>query len=153
MRTRLAIPLIGLVLAGCGSKDNVALSGSISDVAISIEQLTLGMRLTGGFNLRLELGAQAPQTANVSLGSFSLLGPDQNEVAPLMVLDPGQVFPLPLEPGQSRSAELTLDDGDPIAAERSLICQSLRVAGVVTDDAANGRVTSVSSAAFLPGGC
>jgi hypothetical protein len=141
------------MLAGCGSKDNVALSGSISDVAITIEQVTLGTRLTGGFNLRLELGAQAPEPANVSLGSFSLLAPDQSEVALLMVLDQGQVFPLALEPGQSRSAELTLDDGNPIAAEPSSICQSLRVAGVVSDDAANGRVTSVSSGSFVPGGC
>lgn len=153
MHSRLVLALLGTALAGCGSKDNVALSGSISNVQIALEEVTLGTRLSGGFSVRLELGAQAPDRAELSLGSFSLLDADQSEIAALQVLDANQVFPLELKPGQSRSAELVLDDANPVSADRTSLCRSLRVAGFVTDDAAAGELTSLTSPAFTIQGC
>jgi hypothetical protein len=149
---RPGLVLLLLLPAACGSKDNVGLSGSVENVAISFESVTLGSRLSGGFDLRLELGEQAPETSTVTLGGFSLQA-EQQELAALAVLDDAGSFPMNLEPGQTRRAELTLDDRNTLAVERPSLCNGpLRIVGTVSSSA-GGRVTPVASAELLLDGC
>src|SRR4029079_15723440 len=100
--------LLGLV--SCGSQGSVAVSASIESPTVAVLQASaLAAALSGGFNLRLELGAYAPSGTDVSpaQGNFSLVKP--SDQSPLLVLHLRSTTPPPyhLEPGANSTAVFT----------------------------------------------
>jgi len=143
-----------LLLVGCGGKGNVSLTASIEQPRVAVEQLTLGTRLTGGFELVLEVGSEASSGSTVSLQRFELVR-DGASVAGLAVRSDSHVFPLRVEKGQLVSVPFVFDDSQLLAAEvRDAVCAgSLRIAGAVTDTLSGGSTTPLTSAAVTPSGC
>jgi len=143
-----------LWLGGCGGKGNVSLSASIQQPRAAVEQLTLGTRLTGGFELVLEVGADASGGSSVSLERFELVR-DGATVAALTVRSDGHSFPLHVEKGQLVSVPFVFDDSTLLAAEvRDAVCAGpVSIAGAITDTLSGGRTTPLTSAAITPSGC
>jgi hypothetical protein len=143
-----------LCLVGCGSKGSVSLTASIQKPRVAVEQLTLGTRLTGGFNLVLEVGEEASSGSTVSLERFELVR-DGASVAGLTVRSDSHTFPLRVEKGQLVSVPFVFDDSALLAATvRDAICAGpVQIAGAVTDTLSGGRTTPVTSAALTPSGC
>jgi hypothetical protein len=144
-----------LATSGCGSKGSVALSGSVSRAQVSVEEVTLGTRLTGGFDVFLELGPEATDGTTATLQSFALVAADGRGalVEPLLITPPETEFRL--APGDTRTLGYTLAHPDPVPAEaKAALCAGeLRVVGAVTDTLSGGRTTPLQSSAFSPSGC
>jgi hypothetical protein len=152
MRHALALAITLLVL-GCGSKDNVALSGSVDAVQLMKRDATLGTTVSGSCELRLELGEHAPAAVEVALEQFSLvLDSDERELTSLVVEPPSASFPVGLEAGEELRIELRVEDAALSADDVPLVCGGVRIVGAVTDTA-DGRTTRVESGAVIPGGC
>lgn len=138
---------------GCGSKENVSLSAQVVNPQIEVDSVALGAELSGGFDLRLELGAEAPEASDVSLGAFSLRREQAEIISPLpLTLEPGISFPVRVEIGQVRTLRLSFDSSSLLAdTERDAICQGpLGVAGAVTDTLSAGKTTNATGPSVTP---
>src|SRR6185436_6799648 len=79
-----ALVLAGWFTSACGSKGAVSLVATVSAPEVEVEQLTLGARLKGGFDLRLEVGPEAESGTEVSIENFAVSRGDMTLVAPLL---------------------------------------------------------------------
>jgi hypothetical protein len=154
---------IFFAILSCGSKGAVALTATVTGLAVSVDSASpLAAKLDGGFDLRLELGQYAPQGTDVALqGNFQLVRPaDQGSVA-LLNTYASVPFPQHLEPGRSVDIHFTIGDdvgtpGQVVAADMAAtICQagSVALSGKVTDTASGNQGTPVSGAAVPVMGC
>ena len=147
--------VVSSLVCGCGAKERVSVSASLLDAELSVEEGTLGTFLSGGFDLSVRLGPNAPQATTVSLESFSLVrASDQSElIAPLPLVT--SVAPFELAPGDERTLQLELDGTNPIGQGiRDEICaEPVLITGTVTDTESEERSTPVQSDALSAGGC
>lgn len=148
--------LFALSALACGSKSTVSLSAQVQNPVFVVEQVTLGTRLSGSFELRLELGSEASGNTSVSLESFALLRASDRSslVAPLPAAPQGVQFPLDVAKGQTKLVTFTLDDQkliDP-ALRDSICAEPVQIAGSVSDSL-SGDATPLTSIAFTPSGC
>lgn len=143
-----------LCLVGCDTEVSVSLSASIEQPRVAVEQLTLGTRLTGGFDLVLEVGEEASSGSTVSPERFELVR-DGASVAALTVRSDGHSFPLRVEKGQLVRVPFVFDESALLAAGvRDAICAGpVHIAGAVTDTLSGGRTTPLTSPAVTPSGC
>jgi hypothetical protein len=135
----------------------VSLSVGIHDTSLQVEDGTLGTRLIGGFDLRLELGSEAPSASTVSIESFALVrASDQSTlVAPLPAAPAaGFQFPLDIPKGAERVVPFVLDDQTLLdSAVRDGICaEPVQVVGVIHDSGEGGTLP-VASTELTPTGC
>jgi hypothetical protein len=142
---------------GCGSKSSVALSARIQSTELAVEQVTLGTRLTGSFELYLEVGPEASGGSTVSLESFALVRQsDQlSLVAPLAAGPQGASFPLDVGKGQKKIVPFALDTSGLLdAATRDALCAApVQVVGAVRDTLSGGETTPLQGAPLTPDGC
>jgi hypothetical protein len=157
MTRRVLAALIALSALGCGSKGAVSLGANVQNPELLIEQLTLGPHLSGGFELRLELGSEATGNTSVSLESFALVrASDQSAlVAPLPAAPQGVEFPLDVPKGQTKLVSFVLDDQLVIdSAQRDSICaEPVEIVGSVRDSLSGGESTPLRSISFTISGC
>ncbi len=140
---------------GCGGKERIAVSASVHDVQLSVEEGTLGTFLGGEFQLLVTLGGNASRSTTVTLESFSLVrASDQTElIATLPVVTSESTFEL--APGDEETLELTLDTTDPIGqgVRDELCAEPVQIRGTVSDTASEERSTPVQSGAVTVDGC
>jgi hypothetical protein len=146
-----------LLSAACGSKGSIALSASIQKPRVAVESATLGTRLTGGFELTLEVGPEASESSTVSLESFALVSAQDQAtlVAPLPAAPEGASFPLVVGKGELKTIRFVIAGDDPISdTQRGAICAGpVRISGAVSDTLSGGRTTPLTSAAVTAEGC
>ncbi len=145
-----------MLAAGCGDKSAIALSASIDGAAVTVEQVTLGTRLAGGFDLLLELGPSASAATTVSLGAFALLrASDLSGLVQPLPLTSDVELPVSVGVGKRIDVHLTLDDQKLLRAddEGRICAEPVVIKGTVTDSLSGDEVTNVSSPAFPAGGC
>jgi hypothetical protein len=136
--------------AGCGNKQSVSLGASIENVELAIEQVALGTVLSGQFDLRLELGAEAPESTSVTLENFALVDATSgSEVLPLSVMAPDTEFPLRVDKGQTQRVRLVIDSRDTSSTDP---CGTVLVQGTVSDTLSGGTTTG-RSPSLVPSGC
>lgn len=132
---------------GCGSKENVSLSAQLENASVAVATVALGSELSGGFDLRLELGEHAPEPTDVSLGTFSLRREQTELLSSLPLATPtGVSFPLRVAPGEVKSVRLSIDSNELLEqAQADAICQGpLIVAGAVIDTLGGGTTNAFS---------
>jgi hypothetical protein len=152
MRT-LALPILLLAL-GCGGKGRVGLSVAVTSADLQVAPGALGTFLAGTADVRLELGANAPEKTTVDLESLRLLrASDDLELVAALPLDNAPA-PTEIGPGQTRTWNLVLDATDPIAAglQDEICAEPVTIRGSVTDTASGGP-TSFTGAEITPEGC
>jgi hypothetical protein len=147
--------LVALVALGCGSKDNISVSATVSDVNLTVTEKTLGTQLSGSFSLQLEVGEQAERDATVELGSFSLVRDGATLVGALKVVPQGVTFPVKVGKGQSKAIPFTLDDSAllPAGDKASLCVGDVQLVGAVTHDLNGGETKPLRGKPGLPSGC
>jgi hypothetical protein len=149
--------------------DAVTVTTSLGNPHVAVAQAPGGLvaRLSGSFDLYLDLGERAGGSIDVQLRGFSLVksGNDTPVLKDGKSLSVVAVPPSPihLNPGEKASVHLTIDDktsssnpGMEIAAEdRATICGSgqLRIVGVLHDSGSSGEDRSTGSMPFAPDGC
>jgi hypothetical protein len=145
---------VGLTSA-CGSKGSVALSASIQKPSLAVEQLTLGTRLSGGFDLVLEVGPEAPEGSTVSVDKFGLMRADGSSLTSLAARPVQHVFPLRVDKGKLVSVPFVLEESELVASDvRLAVCaEPVHIVGAVSDTLSGGSTTPVKSAAVSASGC
>jgi hypothetical protein len=149
----LLVAVVGL--AGCGAKERVTLSATVRNVDLRVEQRLLGTFLAGGFDLRLALGANAPESTTASLEAFRLVrASDQTELVSSLPLADVPAH-IDIAPGREQTISLELDDTDPISPDsQARICaEPVKILGAVTDTLSDERTTPAESPSVVPGGC
>lgn len=128
----------------------MSLSARVDNATVSVQQLTLGTQLSGEFDLLLELGPAAPESTQVTLGTFSVKG-DQSTVVPLTIAA-SEAFPVDVGAGQTKSVHFVLDDTKLIetALGDALCGGNVWYTGTVTDTLSDGKPTVASSAMLTP---
>lgn len=157
MARTLGLLLLCTLSVGCGSKGAVSLNASLQNVDVRLEQVTLGVRLLGGFDLRLSLGSEAPSSTTVSLESFALVrAADQSTLlAPLPVAPgAGAVLPVELSKGQEKVVPFAFDGNELVDPNlRDQICaQTVQIVGAISDSA-SGDILPLASNELEPDGC
>jgi hypothetical protein len=150
--SRAALAALALAMApACGSPGTVSLSAKLSNPELQVEELALGQRLKGGFDLTLEVGPEATDASEVSIESFAVLRELTTVIAPLLAV-PEVTFPLRVGKGERRIVHFTLDDSKFIeTTERDAVCAGgVRITGVIRDTLSGGNVTNLSTAVFEP---
>ncbi|MBI3202778.1 MAG: hypothetical protein HYZ29_14660 [Myxococcales bacterium] len=145
----------GLTALGCGSKDNISVSATVSNVKLTVTEQTLGTQLGGSFALELEVGAQAEHAATVELGSFSLARDGATLVGGLKVVPQGVTFPVKVGTGDSKTIPFTLDDSALLpASDKANLCSGdVQLVGAVTHDLNGGETKPLQGSPGLPSGC
>ena len=150
-----AVLVAAVATWGCGSKDAVTLGAKVRNVQISVEQKTLGTQLGGGFELFLEVGAEASGGSTVTLETFGLVRGGDTLDSPLQATPQGVTFPLTVGKGQSKTVSFVIDSAsllDP--ATKDAICAGpVRVSGSIKDTLSGGERTPLSSSDVTPSGC
>src|SRR5688572_9680867 len=143
----LLVAIVLLGAAGCGSPGTVSLMAELSNPVLEVEELALGPRLKGSFELRLELGPEAPNNAEVTTESFAIVREAATLIAPLQALPRDATFPLPVGKGERKVVHFTLDDSKFIATEeRDAVCAgSVRIAGAIRDAGSGGKLTALTT--------
>ncbi|MBK7579371.1 MAG: hypothetical protein IPI67_04110 [Myxococcales bacterium] len=146
-----------VLLFGCGSKDNISLSATVSKVQLSVIEQALGTQLSGGFDLNLEVGAEADGDGTVELESFSIVrAADQGTlVGALQAVPQGVSFPLKVGKGQSKAVPFLLDDSAllPSADKANLCAGEVQLVGAVKHNLNGGETKPLRGKALLPSGC
>ena len=155
LRTAL-LPLLLVAVAGCGDKSAVSLTAKLGEASVSVEELTLGPRLLGSFDLFLELGPEAPESTTVTVDAFGLLAAgDLSTIVQPLDATPSTELPLELAKGDRTTIIFTLNDQKFITSEqKDAICAGeVVIKGAVSDTLSRDKVTPVSSQKVTPGGC
>lgn len=146
-----------LVTSGCGSKDSISLSASVSNVQLTVTEQTLGTELAGSFDLYLEVGPEADGAATVELESFSLVGATtQSTLVPALAAVPqGATFPLTIGKGESKTVTFQLDTTKLLpAGEKTNLCAGqVQIAGAVKHNLNGGETKPLDSGPQTLGGC
>jgi hypothetical protein len=150
---RTAILLFSVLLVACGSKDSITLGANVQNVQVTVEDETLGTQLSGGFELRLELGSEATESTTVSLETFALVRDGQTLVAPLQATPVNATFPVTLGKGDSRTIGFAIDSSTLLdASDKDAICAGpVSVSGAVTDTLSGNH--GLTSQKVEPQGC
>lgn len=144
-----ALAVLGALAAfGCGDKGAVTLTAQILDPALSTQNVALGTSLTGSFELRLDLGPEAPKSITVTPGAFALHNAT-GELTPLTVSFDSPP-PYELSKGGSKSVGASLDSTKLIATTvRDTLCAGEVWYTATLTDTLSG-TTSARSASFSP---
>lgn len=140
------VALAGLSLMGCGSKGSVSVSMEISAPRLAVESSAVGADASGGFTLRLALGEEAPESTEVSLGTFSIQRGTTELLSPLPLS--GASFPVRLGVGEEKTFALTFVASTEPSVADALCDGELSLLGVVADSASGEQPTSIRSSAF-----
>ncbi len=154
IRTHILGPLISILVLGCGDR-TVELTAAVEEASVQVEQLTLGTRLLGSFELVLFLGRFSPESTSVSVETFSLVrASDQSTVVSPFEAVAQSELPVLVEPDQTKRITFVLDDQSLRPAEDiDAICAGpLQVIGVVSDSFTESN-TSLTSDPFDATGC
>ena len=143
-------------VTGCGSKGAVSLTVSIESANVELEELALGTRLGGEFDLLMDLGPEAESDTQVSVEAFGLARGEETLISPLEVVPEGAEFPLTVPKGGRRQVHFVLGSDtqlvDPTDAAR--ICAgSLQIVGALRDSLNDGKLTPIRSRELTPSGC
>jgi hypothetical protein len=155
--------LFSLGLVSCGSKGSVAVSVAVDSPTVAVLQASaLAASISGGFNLRLELGAYAPSGTDVTPreGNFNLVKPSDQTPLLVLHLTSATAPPFHLDPGTKTTVVFTISDQAGSAMqvitkdELTAICQAktVQIAGSFTDTT-SGNPTPVTSTSFDVTGC
>jgi hypothetical protein len=148
----LALAILLLFTAACGSKGAVSLVAGLSAPELQVEQLTLGARLKGGFDLVLEVGPEAEGGTEVSIENFALARGGTTVVAPLLAAPVDATLPLAVGKGQRRFVRFAIDESKFIEpGQRDQLCAGpVRITGAIRDTLSGGNVSSVASPDVVP---
>jgi hypothetical protein len=148
----IALALLGAEACGSPDPDSLSLVAQLSNPELEVEELALGARLKGGFELALEVGAQAPNGAEVSIESFAIVREAATLVAPLQAIPEQVTFPLWVDKGERKAVHFALDDSRLIEnAERDELCaKSVRIVGSIRDSLSGGNLTTLSTGEVVP---
>ena len=142
-----AFLLLPVLLAACGSKGSVSLVVDIEQPTVSVADGAAGTSLSGGFQLAMALGPEAPGSTRVTLGNFSLQTEAGRPVIEVLNLSSTPEFPIDLGKGDSRSASFTFDEE---SVDRAALCAGkVRIIGSVMDTLKGG-TDPVRSDLFAP---
>ena len=124
----------GLGALGCGSKDNISVSATVSNVKLTVTEQTLGTQLGG---------------------SFSLARDGATLVGALKVVPQGVTFPVKVGTGDSKTIPFTLDDSALLpASDKANLCSGdVQLVGAVTHDLNGGETKPLQGSPGLPSGC
>lgn len=140
--------LAAVAALGCGDKGAVTLTAQLLDPTLSTQAGALGASLAGSFELRLDLGPEAPKSISVTPGAFALHNAS-GELTPLTVSFDSPP-PYELAKGQSKSVVASLDSTKLIpAAVRDALCAGEVWYTATLSDTLSG-TTSARSASFSP---
>ncbi|MEB2310516.1 MAG: hypothetical protein OZ921_05155 [Sorangiineae bacterium] len=155
MRRELISLALAAGLAGCGSKDAVSLSASIQSPALEVATVALGAKLSGSFDLRLELGARAEHGTEVTPEKFSLTSASGEVLVTTLAATAQEAFPLAVGVGESKRVVFTLDDQALIDAALGVaLCRGpVVIRGSVTDTLSGSSSTPVASPPASVAGC
>ena len=148
---------LAATLLGCPNTDPaVFVDAGIEGASVSLSPQALGVSLSGGFRLRLHLGARAAGPSEVSFGSFALQSADQSETfVPALPLEASQPSPVDVEPDETIFVEFTIGTGAGLldAALVDRICAGQVVVSGVVEDSLRGASATAVSAPVTPSGC
>ena len=145
--TRRAIAFAAAFAAvGCGDKGAVTLTAQILNPTLSTADVALGTSLNGSFELRLDLGPEAPRATTVTPGAFALHNASGELSALTVSFDSPPPYELPK--GGSKSIIATLDATKLIESNLrdSLCAGQVWYAGTLTDTLSG--TTTARSASF-----
>jgi hypothetical protein len=147
-----ALALTCLFAPACGSKGAVSLLATVSAPDVEVEQLTLGTRLKGGFDLVLEVGPEAEGGSEVTVESFALARGRMTLVTPLSAAPVDATLPLAVGKGQRRVVRFAIDESKFIEpGQRDQICAGpVQVTGAIRDSLSGGNLTQLSSVEAAP---
>jgi hypothetical protein len=126
---------LGLSVSGCGSKEAVSLAVTVENPEVGVTTGAFAT-LMGRFDLRLQLGPEAPGSTMVTLGSFALENqPGIKLVDPLPADPDSDTFPVTVAKGSTKIVPFTLHVTKALsAAERDALCAGqVRIVGAVMD--------------------
>jgi hypothetical protein len=159
MRALIGYLMLCWAAAGCDipGPEAIKLSASVRSPALAIEQLTLGTRLSGGFELYLAVGSEASGASTVSLESFGVVrASDQSAlVVPLSATPQDAQFPLEVPKGSQRVVPFLIEEGKWLdaAGQAALCAEPVQIVGAIRDTLSGGEVTALGSPALIPSGC
>jgi len=89
---------------------------TVEDPRVNVDNSNaLGTAITGGFTMKLHLGARAAGSSDVALESFELTSQDENTVVvdsgELLLATNGQPLPVTVEPDSDEEVEIVIDLG------------------------------------------
>jgi hypothetical protein len=147
-----ALILACWLTSACGSKGAVSLVATVSAPEVEVEQLTLGARLKGGFDLRLEVGPEAESGTEVSIENFAVSRGEMTLVAPLLAAPVDATPPFAVGKGQSRVVHFAIDESKFIEdSQRDQLCAgAVRITGAIRDTLSGGNLTQVVSPDVTP---
>ncbi len=148
----------GLTLAlGCNTDAAVFVAPTIETPSITVTKEALGTKVTGGFTLKLHLGARASGASQVTLTSFSLKSADQKTTyVDTLPFQSDKPSPIAVAEDSDTNAAITIDTGANLlpAAVHDTVCAGgqIVVSGVLQDSLETA-ATPFVSAPFAPSGC
>ncbi len=131
----------------------VTLSASVPNAQLQVATVALGTKLSGSFDLRLDLGERADKALDLTPDKFSVLGAGDATIVPTLSAATTESYPVHVNVGQARTLTYTLDDKNPLdaSAQTALCAGPVRISGSVTD--AGGASFPATSAEFNVDGC
>ncbi len=147
MRLWSALWVLPALLVACGSASDVSLSVQVTDESIKVQDTAFGAALSGGFQLRFELGSYASGSTEVSPGNFELQTEAGQVLADLREATPDTDYPIKLSKGESKQVVYTFEE---ISVDRNELCAgTVRIVGSVMDSLKGGTLP-VRSEAITP---
>ena len=123
------------------------MSVQMTNESIAVQDSAFGASLSGGFQLRFELGSEAAGSTEVSPGNFELQTEAGERLADLRDAMPDTELPIKLNKGESKQVVYTLKD---ISVDRDKVCAgNVRIVGSVMDTLKGGTVP-VRSGSITP---
>lgn len=143
--TRRAMALTAALAAvGCGDKGAVTLTAQILNPTLSTADVALGTSLNGSFELRLDLGPEAPRSTTVTPGAFGLYNAS-GEITSLTVSFDSPP-PYELSKGGSKSIVASLDSTKLIDTNlRASVCAGPVWYSATLTDTLSGTTTARSA--------
>jgi hypothetical protein len=152
----ISLALFGLTVS-CGSKESISLGASIANPQVAVTEQTLGLDLTGSFDLSLEVGPEADGSATVTLDKFSLVrAADQSAlVDTLDVTSQGETFPLVVGKGEKKSVPFVISSPKLLesTAKANLCSGEVQIVGSVKHTLNGGETKPVQSLPISISGC
>jgi len=146
MRFWSALLVLPVLLGACGDKSDISLSVEMTGETIKVTDGAFS-GLSGGFELRFELGSESSGSTQVSPGNFSLETEAGASLIDVLDVQPDTAFPFNLNKGESKRVVFTLSAD---SVDRTALCAGrVRIVGSVTDTLKGG-ADPVRSTAITP---
>jgi hypothetical protein len=154
----LLVPVVWLSACINTSPDRVKLTASVKNVALSVTPGSLVATLSGTFDVELDVGDLASDSATITdPPSFQLvLVKDQKTLKVLDAVPSGGGFPITVKSGERRTLSFTLSDRNTLDSACDLACACagpVQVAGSLTDSLTADRPLAFESGAATLSGC